>query len=81
MDAAMKWILNYSLICIGAIVGVLAFVWALNGFDTEGVSTHGLIAIVLGTTFTVIVAVVLMALVFHSHRSGQDERAHHSDGR
>ena len=75
----MKWIVNYSLICIGAIVGVLAFVWALNGFDTEGVSAHGMIAIVLGTTFTVVVAVGLMALVFYSNRSGQDERAHHSD--
>ncbi len=78
---AMKWILDYSLVCIGAIVGVLDFVWALSGFDTAGVSTHGLFAIVLGTTFTVLVAVGLMALVFYSNRSGQDERAHHSDER
>jgi len=77
----LKWIVSYSLICIAAIVGVLGFVWALNGFDTGGVSTHGMIAIVLGTTFTVLIAVGLMALVFHSNRSGQDERAHHSDER
>ena len=77
----MKWILNYSLICIGAIVGVLAFVWALNGFDTAGVSTHGMIAIVLGTTFTVLVAVGLMALVFYSNRSGQDDEANRSGER
>ena len=77
----MKWILNYSLICIGAIVGVLAFVWALNGFDPAGISTAGLIAVILGTTFTVLVAVGLMALVFYSNRSGQDERAHHPDER
>lgn len=77
----MIWILRYSLICIGAIIAVLVFVWALNGFDLAGISTAGLIAIVLGTTFTVLVAVGLMALVFYSNRSGQDERAHHSDER
>src|SRR5262249_40526417 len=46
----MKWIVKYSLICIGAIVGVLAFVWALNGFDTAGISTAGLVRLVLDPT-------------------------------
>ena len=75
----MRWILTYSLICIGAIICVLTFVWALNGFDLAGISPAGLIAVVLGTTFTVLIAVGLMALVFYSNRSGQDERAHHPD--
>ena len=70
----MTWIVKYCLICVGAIVGVLAFVWMLTGFDTEGVSTHGLVAIVLGTTFTVVVAVGLMALIFYSNRSGLDDQ-------
>ena len=70
----MKWILSYSLVCIGAILGILVFVWALNGFDTAGVSTHGIIAIVLGTTFTVLLAVGLMALIFYSDRSGRDDQ-------
>jgi preprotein translocase subunit SecF len=77
----MKWVLNYSLICIGAIVGVLVFVWALNGFDLAGISTAGLIAVILGTTFTVLVAVGLMGLVFYSNRSGQDDRANRSGER
>jgi len=68
----MKWVLTYSLACSGAIGAVLA--WALGGIDTEGVSTHGIIAIVLGTMFTVLVGVGLMALIFYSNRSGQDDQ-------
>ena len=71
-DAAAKWIVNYSLACIGAFVGLLAFMWALSGFDFSGVSTAGLVAIILGTAFMVLVTVGLMGLVFYSDRSGQD---------
>jgi hypothetical protein len=70
----MRWILPYSLVCCGAIGAVLALTWTFGGFDTKGVSTHGIIAIVLGTMFTVLVAVGLMALVFYSNRSGQDDQ-------
>ena len=71
---AMKWVLTYSLTCSGAIGAVLVLAWALGGIDTEGVSTHGMIAIVLGTMFTVLVGVGLMALIFYSNRSGQDDQ-------
>jgi preprotein translocase subunit SecF len=70
----MKWILTYSLACSGAIGAVLVLAWIFGGFDTEGVSTHGIIAIVLGTMFAVLVAVGLMALIFYSNRSGQDDQ-------
>jgi len=70
----MKWILTYSLTCSGAIGAALVLAWMLGWFDTAGISTHGMIAIVLGTMFTVLVAVGLMALIFYSNRSGQDEQ-------
>jgi preprotein translocase subunit SecF len=70
----MKWILTYTLACSAAIGVVLALAWALGGIDTEGISTNGIIAIVLGTVFTVLVAVGLMALIFYSNRSGQDDQ-------
>ena len=70
----MKWILTYSLACSGAIGAVLVLAWAFGGIDTEGISAHGIIAIVLGTMFTVLVAVGLMALIFYSNRSGQDDQ-------
>ncbi|HZF35620.1 MAG TPA: hypothetical protein VE914_17620 [Candidatus Angelobacter sp.] len=66
--------LTFSLYCSGAIGAVLALAWVFGGFDTEGISTHGIIAIVLGTMFTVFVGVGLMALVFYSDRSGQDDQ-------
>jgi hypothetical protein len=71
---AMKWILTYSLVCSGAIGAVLAIAWLFGGFDTEGVSTNGIIAMVLGTTFTVLVGVGLMALIVYSNRSGLDDQ-------
>jgi hypothetical protein len=75
----MKWILNYSLICIGAIVGVLAVMWASSGFSTGGLSGHGIAAVVLGVTVSVGLGVALMALVFYSDRSGRDQQVHRSD--
>ena len=77
----MKWIVTYSLACVGAIVALLALLWASNGFTMGGLSGHGIAAIVLGVTFSVGLAVALMALVFYSNRSGQDDQAHHPDDR
>jgi hypothetical protein len=70
----MKWILTFCLACIGAIVAVLFVAWAANGFDFSGLSTQGVIAIVAGTTLTVLLSVGLMALVFYSNRSGRDDQ-------
>jgi uncharacterized membrane protein len=77
----MKWALTFAVSCLGAIAAILALVWMLNGFSTGGISTHGIVAIVLGVTLTVLLAVALMALVFYSNRSGQDEQARHPGGR
>jgi len=68
----MKWILTFSAVCLAAIASVLVLGWAANGFTTAGLGTHGIVAIVAGVTFTVLLAVGLMALVFYSSRSGQD---------
>ena len=68
----MKGSLTYSLVCAGAIGAVLALAWVFGGFDTEGISTNGIVAMVLGTIFTVLVGVGLMALIVYSNRSGQD---------
>ncbi len=77
----MKWIATYSLASVGAILAVLALLWATNGFSTGGLSGHGIAAVVLGVTFSVLLAVGLMALVFYSNRSGQDDEAHRPDDR
>lgn len=77
----MNWVLAFSAACVGAIAAILALLWALNGFGTGGLSSHGVVAVALGVTFSVLLAVGLMALVFHSNRSGRDEQAHRSHGR
>ena len=68
----MKWIFTFSAACVAAIAAVLGLGWAANGFATAGLTAHGIVAIMLGVTFTVLLAVGLMALVLYSSRSGQD---------
>jgi hypothetical protein len=77
----MKWLITFSLGSVGAIATILAVLWGANGFSTGGLSGHGIAAIMLGVTFSVLLAVALMALVFYSNRSGQDEHVHHQDER
>ncbi len=60
------------------IATVLAFAitMALAASDLLGVvSFHGLIALGLGITGTLVLTALLMVAVFHSSRAGYDERA------
>ena len=47
----------------------------MGGFEGANLGFHGWVAIVLGMVSTSVLGVVLMALVFHSDRSGRDESA------
>lgn len=77
----MRWVLGFSGLCLGLLAGVLLALWMLNGFSGFGLSVHGTIALVLGVVFTSALAVVLMALVFYSSRSGQDDAVHDRNAR
>jgi hypothetical protein len=70
----MKWTLGFSLACVAFITAILMVGWAANGFTTAGLSTTGIVAITGGATVTALLAVALMALVFYSNRSGQDDQ-------
>jgi hypothetical protein len=71
---------RFTAIAAGAMAGLLAFVlgvlWAANDFDGLGLSAAGLVGWILGSIGTAAVGIVLMGLVFLSHRSGADENAH-----
>ena len=68
----MNWVLKFCLICFGAIFAMVPVVWAV-GNATEGVSTGGIIALILGVVVTVGLAVGLMALTFvRGHQAGED---------
>ena len=65
-----------SLACLGFIALVMVIVLVMGGFEFMGdLGTHGWIAFTLGIVVTSALGVALMALVFHSDRSGRDESA------
>ena len=72
----MRRLVVFSLACMGIIAAVMLVVLVMGGFELlAGVGTHGWIAFTLGVGVTSALGVALMALVFHSDRSGQDEKA------
>ena len=72
----MHRLVGFSLACLGFIALVMLVVLLMGGFELMGdLGTHGWIAFTLGVVVTSALGVALMALVFHSDRSGQDERA------
>jgi len=68
--ARLAW---YVLGSVAMIATILLVAWAANGFEPIGLHGNVLIALILGSVGTAALAIALMALVFHSHRSGQDE--------
>lgn len=77
----MGWIPRFVLICAGVIAALLILVWAVNGLSGLGLSIHGMVALSLGIILSVGLGVGLMALVFYSNRSGQDDAASGGDDR
>ena len=71
----MRRIVGFSAACLGFIAFVMLIVWVMGAFEGANLGFHGWIAITLGMTITSALGVALMALVFYSDRSGQDERA------
>jgi ABC-type transporter Mla maintaining outer membrane lipid asymmetry permease subunit MlaE len=72
----MYRLVDFSLVCLGFIGLILLLVLVMGGFELlSGVGVHGWIVFTLGIVITSALGVALMALVFHSDRSGQDERA------
>jgi hypothetical protein len=58
---------------VGMLAAMLFVAWAANGFVLPAMHGHQLIAFILGSVLAAALAIGLMALVFHSHRSGHDE--------
>jgi hypothetical protein len=69
----MRRIVVFSVICVVAIIAVFLAIGAFGGLSGLGLDTHGVIALALGILITSGLGIGLMALVFYSNRSGQDE--------
>ena len=73
----MKRAYAFVAACLGGIAAVLLVVWLAGGFHETTLDFNITLALVLGILFTCLLGVGLMALIFHSNRSGQDEQAYH----
>ncbi len=68
-------IARFSIVCVAAVVAIVAICWIVFGFGSLGLDATATVAAMLGILFTVGLGVGLMALVFYSNRSGQDDVA------
>jgi hypothetical protein len=73
----MKWAIWFSVLCAGIVFAILGGLWLVGVFGDLGLSTHGIIALLIGVSLTIFLGVGLMALVFHSGRSRHDELIQH----
>ncbi len=71
----MRRMILYVLGCVAVVALAVAIFAAAGGASTVGMTVNGLIAMAAGIVLSVGLAVGLMALVFHSNRSGRDEAA------
>jgi hypothetical protein len=74
----MKWAVWFVPACFLGIGAVLLVVWLSGGFQGTGLNASIALALALGILFSSLLGVGLMALIFYSNRSGQDEEAHRS---
>lgn len=73
-----RWLAIFAAIDFALMAVVFLTLWASNDFRGMGLDGGGLVALVLGSTGTAVIATVLMGLVFYSDRYGYDEDAHRS---
>ena len=64
--------LTIAALCLFLAVSIWFAVYAWNLFPGTEISSDGIVAMILGVVFSVIVGGVLMGLVFWSHRKGYD---------
>jgi hypothetical protein len=69
----MTRIVWYVVGSVAMVATMLLVAWAANGFEPIGLHGNVLIALILGSVGATALAIFLMALVFHSDRSGRDE--------
>jgi hypothetical protein len=69
----MRKIVGFMAACLGLVALVLLVIWISGGFEDVRLSPAGWTAYALGVVLTSVLGTALMALVFYSDRSGQDE--------
>lgn len=70
-----SWFVRFALGSLLFVGAIMFIVWVMGAFDDAALGFHGIVALLLGSGFSIVLGVALMGLVFYSNRSGQDERA------
>ena len=73
----MRRMIVFILACNGVLAAALAVAWIAGGFAYLGVNGSIATAIIVGLVVASEVAIALMALIFYSEESGQDDAAYH----
>jgi hypothetical protein len=74
-QSAIRKALLLALVSAGALGAILFVAWLAGGFARVGLDANITIALILGIVFSSLLGIALMALIFYSDRSGQDEEA------
>lgn len=72
-EKIMRWIILFGIASAVSIVLAVVALWAFGWADALGINGHGLVALTIGIVFTAGLGIGLMALIFHSSRSGHDD--------
>src|SRR5215469_2858680 len=64
--ASMSPVIKFSLLCIAAIIGVSLIFWALAGFSSFGLDSDDFEFLALGSVFTCLLGIGLMAAMFYN---------------
>lgn len=73
--ASRAWVARFVTASSAGVVGIVAPCWIAFGFGSLGLVATATFAVIIGITLTIGLGIGLMALVFYSDRSGQDDIA------
>jgi hypothetical protein len=74
-----RWFTIFGAVCAAAIAVVLAILGAFGGLAESDLPGPGIAVMVLGIVVTCGLGIGLMALIFYSARTGQDETVYRID--
>jgi len=76
-----SWTGRFATLCGAGVVLGLVLLWLSGGFARLGLDAQGALALAAGIVLASAVGIGLMALLFHSSRSGRDDAVFHDPDR
>ena len=73
----MRWVMNFSLVCVGLFILACGVMWSLGVFS--GLGLNATVGAVFGTFLATAMGTALMALTSYSNRSGHDASVQYAE--